>query len=47
MEPFNFICGNEDSNIYGFDIRKMDVVKNIYKDHIGSVMSVDHSPTGK
>ena len=47
MEPFNFLCGNEDSNIYGFDLRKMDTVKNIYKDHIGAVMSIDHSPTGK
>ena len=47
MEPFNFICGNEDSNIYAFDIRKMDIVKNIHKDHIGAVMTVDYSPTGK
>ncbi len=47
MEPFNFIAGNEDGNIYTFDMRKMESAKFIHKDHVGAIMSVDFSPTGK
>lgn len=47
MEPFNFIVGNEDSNVYTFDMRKMDKAKMIHKDHIGAVLDVDFSPTGR
>lgn len=46
-EPFNLIAGNEDGNIYGFDMRKLDKVSKLYKDHISAVMDVDFSPTGK
>jgi len=47
MEPFNFVVGNEDSNLYTFDMRKLDQAKMIHKDHIGAVLSVDFSPTGR
>lgn len=47
MEPFNFLLGNEDGNCYSFDMRKMDKASMIHKDHIGAVLSVDYSPTGK
>lgn len=47
MEPFNFVAGNEDSNIYQFDMRKMEQAKKIHKGHIGAVLCVDFSPTGK
>ena len=46
MEPFNFLAGNEDGNIYSFDMRKMDTASKIYKGHIGAVLSVDFNPTG-
>lgn len=37
QEPFNFTVGNEDSNLYTYDMRKLDTVKMIHKDHILSV----------
>lgn len=37
MEPINFTVGNDDANCYSFDMRKMDIAKNIHKDHIKSV----------
>lgn len=47
MEPFNFIAGNEDSNIYQFDMRKMESARKIHKGHIGAVLCLDFAPTGK
>ena len=47
QEPFNLIAGNEDGNVYGFDMRKLDKVKKLYKGHISAVLDVDFSPTGK
>jgi len=37
QEPFNFTVGNEDSNCYTFDMRKLETVKLIHKDHILAV----------
>ena len=37
MEPINFTVGNDDSNCYTFDMRKLDIAKMIHKDHIGAV----------
>lgn len=37
MEPINFTVGSDDANCYSFDMRKLEVVKNIHKDHIKSV----------
>ena len=34
IEPINITLGNDDSNCYTFDIRKMEQAKMIYKDHI-------------
>jgi WD repeat and SOF domain-containing protein 1 len=47
QEPFNFTVGNEDSNCYTFDMRKLDKIKMIHKDHILAVLDLDYSPTGK
>lgn len=47
MEPFNFILANEDFNIYTFDMRKLDKALLIHKDHVGAVMDVAFSPTGR
>jgi WD repeat and SOF domain-containing protein 1 len=47
MEPFNFLLANEDHNIYTFDMRKLDKAIMIHKDHVGAVMDVAFSPTGR
>lgn len=46
-EPFNFLAGNEDGNVYQFDMRKMEQALKIHKGYIGAVLSVDYSPTGR
>lgn len=47
MEPFNFTVGNEDHNLYTFDMRRLDHALCIHKDHVSAVMNVDYSPTGR
>uniref|UniRef100_A0A7S2A1T2 Sof1-like protein domain-containing protein n=1 Tax=Trieres chinensis TaxID=1514140 RepID=A0A7S2A1T2_TRICV len=47
MEPMNFVVGNEDHSCYGFDARKLDRPLKIYKGHVGAVLSVSWSPTGR
>jgi WD repeat and SOF domain-containing protein 1 len=46
-EPMQFAVGCDDSNVYSFDMRKMDEASHIYKDHLNAVMSVSYSPTGR
>lgn len=47
MEAFNFTVGNEDHNCYTFDMRKLTIALNVHVDHVGAVLDVDYSPTGK
>ena len=47
MEPMNFLLANEDHNIYTFDMRNLSKALLIHKDHVGAVMDVAFSPTGK
>jgi WD repeat and SOF domain-containing protein 1 len=47
QEPFNFTVGNEDSNCYTFDMRNLDKIRMIHKDHILAILDIDYSPTGK
>lgn len=47
MEAFHFTAANEDSNLYTFDMRKLDVPLYMHVDHINAVLDVDYSPTGK
>jgi DDB1- and CUL4-associated factor 13 len=47
MEAFNFAAGNEDHNIYLYDMRKLSRSLNVYKDHVAAVLDVDFSPTGQ
>lgn len=47
MEAFNFAAGNEDHNVYIFDMRKLERALNVLKDHVAAVMDVDYSPTGE
>lgn len=46
MEAFNFTVANEDSNLYTFDMRKLDHPLNVHMDHTMAVLDVDYSPTG-
>ena len=46
MEAFNFTIANEDSNLYTFDMRRLDRPLNVHKDHVAAVLDVDYSPTG-
>lgn len=43
----NIVIGNENSNCYTFDMRKLDMPKMIHKDHMQAVLDIDFSPTGK
>lgn len=47
MEPMNFVVGNEDYNAYSFDMRKLDRPTMIYKGHVGAILAINWSPTGK
>ena len=46
-EPMNFAVASEDHNVYQFDMRRLDVALMVHKDHIGAVMDVHFSPTGR
>ena len=46
MEAFNFTVANEDSNLYTFDMRRLDSPLNVHMDHTMAVLDVDYSPTG-
>jgi len=47
MEAFNFTVANDDSNCYSFDMRKLSRAIGVHKDHTGSVLDIDYSPTGR
>ena len=47
MEAMVFTAANEDYNLYTFDVRKLDRPTNVLMDHVGAVVDVDYSPTGK
>ena len=47
MEAMVFTTASEDYNLYSFDMRKLDRPVNVYMDHVGAVVDVDYSPTGK
>lgn len=46
-EPMNFVLANEDFNLYTFDMRNLSKALMIHKDHVGAVMDVSFSPTGR
>ena len=43
----NFTAGNDDSNCYSLDVRRMDRVKTIHKGHIGAVTDIDFASSGR
>eukprot|EP00762_Andalucia_godoyi_P007128 ANDGO_01856.mRNA.1 DDB1- and CUL4-associated factor 13 len=47
QNPLVFAAANEDCNAYSFDIRKLDSASCVYMDHVGPVLDVDYSPTGR
>lgn len=47
MEAFNFTVASEDHNLYTFDMRKLSIALNVHMDHVGAVLDVDYSPTGR
>ena len=47
MEPQKFVVGNEDFNCYSFDMRNLSEPCMIHKGHVGAVLSVAWSPTGR
>lgn len=47
QEPMNFVVGNENGNLYTYDMRKPDQAKMVHKDHVGAILDVDFSPTGR
>jgi WD repeat and SOF domain-containing protein 1 len=46
-EPFAFVVGSEDTNAYTFDMRRLAAAVMVHKDHVGAVMDVSFSPTGR
>ena len=47
MEPLNFTVASEDHNCYTYDMRKLKRSMMVHKDHVGAVMSISYSPTGR
>lgn len=47
IEPLNLVIGNDDSNCYSYDIRKMNAPTMIHKDHISAIMSISYSTSGR
>ncbi|GHP04206.1 hypothetical protein PPROV_000296000 [Pycnococcus provasolii] len=47
MEPYNFVCGNEDHNAYSYDMRNLERALCVHKDHVSAIMDIDFSPTGR
>lgn len=47
MEPFIFAVGNEDHNVYLFDMRFLESSTNVFRDHVSAVLDIDFSPTGR
>lgn len=45
--PLIIVLGNEDSNCYSFDLRKLDAPRKVFKGHLGAVLDIDFSPTGR
>lgn len=47
QQPAILLAGGEDHQLYTFDIRYMSTATQVFKDHVGPVMSCDWSPTGR
>jgi WD repeat and SOF domain-containing protein 1 len=47
IEAYIFTAANEDSNLYTYDMRRMDQAVNVHMDHVSAVLDVDYAPTGQ
>lgn len=47
IEAYHLTVANEDSNLYTFDMRRLDTPLNVHMDHVMAVLDVDFSPTGQ
>ncbi|MBW0555229.1 hypothetical protein O181_094944 [Austropuccinia psidii MF-1] len=47
QQPSILLAGGEDHQLYTFDIRFMGSATQVFKDHVGPIMSCDWSPTGR
>lgn len=47
LQPPILLLASEDNNLYTFDIRNMASATQVFKGHVGAVMSCDWSPTGR
>jgi len=47
VEPMSFTTANEDSNLYTFDMRRLDRAVAAHTGHLGAVLDVHYSPTGR
>lgn len=47
LEAFTFTAANEDSNLYTYDMRRLDHPVNVHMDHVSAVLDVDYAPTGQ
>ncbi|KAM9964478.1 hypothetical protein ACTFIW_004244 [Dictyostelium discoideum] len=46
-ESFTLAIANEDENVYQYDIRNLSKAMTVHRDHVGSVLDIDYSPTGR
>lgn len=47
LQPPILLCASEDHNLYTFDMRNLSTTTQVYKGHVGAVMSTDWSPNGR
>ncbi|GAA5889718.1 hypothetical protein JCM16303_007150 [Sporobolomyces ruberrimus] len=47
LQPPILLCASEDHNLYTFDMRNLSSTTQVYKGHVGAVMSSDWSPNGR
>ncbi len=47
MQSMNFVVGNEDTNAYSFDMRKLEAPTQIHVGSVAPITSIDYSPTGQ
>ncbi|GAA5952370.1 hypothetical protein JCM3765_001953 [Sporobolomyces pararoseus] len=47
LQPPILLCASEDHNLYTFDMRNLSTTTQVYKGHVGAVMSADWSPNGR
>jgi hypothetical protein len=46
LSAFAAEAASEDSNLYTYDMRRLDVARCVHQDFVSAVMDVDYSPTG-